>query len=149
MQKLLCISGIDIGQEFKISDGVVTIGRGSNNDIVLIDAEASRNHCELNISGDKIVLNDLGSTNGFTVNNRIRPQDVVLQNGDKVKIGNTILQFYTQPDENDYFLTSTKAKMAKHKLIDEEFRQFTTMKIEQHDTAKTSRAKLDEVTQNS
>jgi len=139
MQKLLCISGIDIGQEYKITSGTVTIGRGSNNDIVIIDAEVSRRHCKLSVDGDQIVLDDQGSTNGFTVNNRIHEESISLKNGDKVKIGNTVLQLYSQPDDNDYIITSTKARMAKHKLIDENFRQFTTKKIEKHETAVTLR----------
>ncbi len=44
------------------------IGRGSENDIVLSDSNVSTNHARLIIDGSEIVIEDLGSTNGTSIN---------------------------------------------------------------------------------
>lgn len=72
---------------------VVTIGRSSrNNDIIVNDGLVSRNHLQIVMddNGNYTVV-DLGSTNGTYVNGQRIYGETVLQPGDEVRIGNTIL----------------------------------------------------------
>lgn len=133
MLKLLCVSGIDIGHEFELNEGTYTIGRGSQCEIIIIDSESSRRHCELTVEDNTVYLCDLKSTNGLTVNENRITEPVVLKNGDSIKIGSTTLQLYTQYEEA-YISSSTKAKIAKPGFIDDEFREFTTRKTSLYDT---------------
>jgi hypothetical protein len=68
-----------------------TIGRGTDCDVVLADAHASRHHARLDVRGGVIVLTDLGSTNGTRVNGR-RVREVVLGVGDRIEVGQTFLR---------------------------------------------------------
>jgi hypothetical protein len=71
----------------------ISIGRGANNDIVLVDNNASREHALLNQNAlGKWRLVDLGSTNGTLVNGRLVDQ-TILRNLDELTIGVTILEF--------------------------------------------------------
>ncbi|MBI5494266.1 MAG: FHA domain-containing protein [Deltaproteobacteria bacterium] len=69
----------------------VSIGRGADNDVVLLDIKVSRRHAVLQCSGAQLRLEDLGSSNGFKFNgNRVR--DAVVRPGDEVIIGGTTLR---------------------------------------------------------
>jgi len=72
-----------------------TIGRGSNNVIVLPDQWMSRNHAMLqSMSTGELVLIDLGSHNGSFVNGRRVSVPVALQHGDQLTFGQTHVDFY-------------------------------------------------------
>jgi FHA domain-containing protein len=73
-----------------------TIGRGSDCEIVLADAHASRHHVRLEVRGGVIVLTDLGSTNGTRVNGH-RVREVVLGVGDRIELGQSTLRV-VQPE---------------------------------------------------
>jgi len=133
MLKLLCVSGIDIGHEFELTEGTYTIGRGSQCDIIVIDSESSRKHCELIVGSNGVFIRDLNSTNGLYLNNKKLTVPLIVNNGDSFKIGSTTFRLYTQC-EGDYIMSSTKAKIAKSAYIDEEFREFTTHKTSLYDT---------------
>jgi hypothetical protein len=73
-----------------LDGGVVTIGRGPENIVVLGDRRASRHHARLHARQGTLVLVDLGSTNGTLVNG-VPIQEVVLGIGDEIRIGDTRL----------------------------------------------------------
>ena len=68
----------------------LTIGRGEDNAIVLRDSRASRHHARIDGRRGSLVLTDIGSTNGSFVNDR-RVDSVALGEGDRIRIGTTIL----------------------------------------------------------
>jgi pSer/pThr/pTyr-binding forkhead associated (FHA) protein len=61
----------------------LTIGRGSECDLVLDEPEMSRKHALIENSGDGIYLRDLGSSNGTFVNG-VQVRDAVLHPGDQL-----------------------------------------------------------------
>jgi transcriptional regulator with GAF, ATPase, and Fis domain len=64
----------------------MTIGKASDNDLVLEDDTVSRHHCELVRTGQGIQVKDLGSTNGTKVEG-IRVQEAILPPGSVLKVG--------------------------------------------------------------
>lgn len=72
---------------------LVTIGRASNNDIVIPDLSISRFHAFLKEPADgRFVLQDAGSTNGTTLNGRSVPRQghgapLDLKGGDTLRFG--------------------------------------------------------------
>ena len=68
----------------------MTIGRARDNDLVLNDTRASRHHARLQARSGSLVLTDLDSTNGTLVNGG-RVSEVVLGDGDRIEIGDSIL----------------------------------------------------------
>jgi Protein of unknown function (DUF3662)/FHA domain len=80
------------GRSVPLTRGEVTIGRLPECDVVVEDPGASRQHARVRRTDDGFVLVDLGSTNGTLVND-VPIQEHVLENGDRITIGETVLEF--------------------------------------------------------
>ena len=75
---------------------VVTIGRSSNNNIVINDGQVSRNHCQIiQDNHGNFRLIDTNSANGTYVNGVRRQGEVHLNQSDIIRIGNTTLPWQT------------------------------------------------------
>jgi adenylate cyclase len=79
-------------QAFNLSGDQATIGRATDNDIVLNDFSVSRRHAFLQKEGGAWILRDNHSTNGVRINDRPVPECAVA-NGDQVTIGTFRLLF--------------------------------------------------------
>jgi len=81
--------------------GVLTLGRGSDCDLILAETQASRRHAELRRAGDRWQIVDLGSTNGTFVGGvRLAPNVArPLRPGDVVTIGSTRLRLIDEPSQ--------------------------------------------------
>ena len=96
MTAFIAREGALAGQRFEL-EGERTIGR-EGADITLDDDQVSRRHARLGVSGDSIVIEDLGSTNGTFVNDRKIEAATVLAPGDTVRIGTTTFAFEAEPE---------------------------------------------------
>jgi len=92
MPVLRATVGADQGQEFKLPFERCTMGRASNNRVVLAEAKASRVHAEVRFENHRFILKDAGSTNGTLRNGQPVTEDV-LAFGDVITIGQTDLLF--------------------------------------------------------
>ena len=79
-----------------IEGTVLTIGRGTDNGLVLDDARVSRHHGRLQARRGTLVYTDTGSTNGTRVNGLV-VDEIVLGPGDRLQLGDTILVVETLP----------------------------------------------------
>jgi len=92
LPRLIVTKGVDEGKQFEVSGEHVGIGRDSSNRIKLHDTEVSRRHAEIVRTAEGYRLIDRGSANGTYVNNQ-SIRDVLLQTGDQIQIGQTILVY--------------------------------------------------------
>jgi hypothetical protein len=67
------------------------IGRGDDNDLVVLDPLVSRHHARLVPRNGRLVLTDLASRNGTRVNGRA-VHDAVLGAGDRIEMGGTVVE---------------------------------------------------------
>ena len=74
------------GERFKLAGPVTTIGRALENDVVLADARVSRFHAELRHENGRVVLHDLGSTNGTRVADE-PVEERELRDGETISLG--------------------------------------------------------------
>jgi hypothetical protein len=79
------------GLDFTVRDSVV-LGRSDQADVKLEDPYASEFHLRLTTRDDRLVLTDLGSTNGTYVNGRRATAPVDLNRGDSVQVGKTVME---------------------------------------------------------
>ncbi len=86
------IYGGELGKRYPIADEV-TIGRGDLNTIVLDLPNVSRNHARIFVDRGACYVEDLGSTNGTTVNEREVETREALANGDLVTTGGAVFKF--------------------------------------------------------
>jgi len=95
---LVILQGQSIGQTVKLDKERTIVGRGSQADLVLRDEIASRQHAEImqlcvETSCFEYYVNDLDSTNGTFLNGAKVTSQQLLQDGDKIKIGNHLVKF--------------------------------------------------------
>ena len=97
MIKLVIRQGPQMGMELLLDRPSVRIGRGPGNDLILEDGQASRNHAEISQQGGQFYIRDMGSMNGTLVNNRRVTASQLLQTGDRIQIGDTVLACEAAP----------------------------------------------------
>ena len=103
------ISGKYQGGEFPLKgDKQLIIGRSSELDIVLVEDMVSRKHAKITITGGKITIEDLGSTNGTFVNGEKVKQHRLKEN-DRILVGTSILKL-VKAGANSPDLTESQVK---------------------------------------
>ena len=90
--RLRVLTGAGADNEVPLTRDVLVLGRASTADVRLDDTGVSRRHAEVRLEGDDVVLVDLGSTNGTTVNGR-PVERVRLTPGDRIELGRTMLVY--------------------------------------------------------
>lgn len=90
--RLRLLAGAGAPNEIPLTTDVLSIGRASTSDVRLDDTGVSRRHAEVRREGDDVVLVDLGSTNGTSVNGRL-VERARLTPGDRIELGRTVLLY--------------------------------------------------------
>ena len=86
------ISGKYQGGEFPVRPGrEIVIGRSSDLDMVLVEDMVSRRHARIDTTSGRIIIQDLGSTNGTFVNGE-KVREMALKEGDRILIGTSIIK---------------------------------------------------------
>ena len=97
--KLIGVDGVVAGLEFPITSSKIIIGRpvpGVEPDVKVNDPYVSRKHAQILFENDKFYIEDLGSTNGTFLNDKLVTGKVVLKDGDIIKLGLAMLKFSLQ-----------------------------------------------------
>lgn len=91
--QLLIENGEHEGMVIPMRDTVVSVGRGPDNTIQIIDQHMSRNHTLLILNNKHWIVRDLGSKNGTLINEQSIESDVRLNHDDVLQIGDTCFRF--------------------------------------------------------
>jgi hypothetical protein len=78
--------------QFELGGALISIGRASDNDVIVDDALVSRHHCQLKLQHGAYGFADLGSRNGSFVNGS-QVNEIALGPGDVIRIGSTEIEF--------------------------------------------------------
>ena len=97
---LIVLAGSAMGEMFKIVRPQNIIGRGQTAHVRMMDDGISREHCEIQVEGDSMILHDLGSTNG-TFCRGLRVDRHILEDGDKILVGSSTVLKFTYHDSLD------------------------------------------------
>jgi len=96
---VLSLDGVVL-REVSLTKDRTTIGRRSHNDVVIDNLAVSGEHAVMIANGDDTYLEDLGSTNGTTVNGQPIKKHL-LQSGDTVEIGKYRLRYQVEGASNE------------------------------------------------
>jgi len=96
---VLSLDGVVL-REVTLTKDRTTIGRRSHNDVVIDNLAVSGEHAVMIAHGEETYLEDLGSTNGTTVNGQPIKKHL-LQSGDTVEIGKYRLRFQIEGQSED------------------------------------------------
>lgn len=91
--RLLCLTGLDLGREFPLVDGVTEVGRGDSVGLRIRDRAVSRRHARIHHGEGKTVIEDLGTSNGIYVGGHKAKGPTELHDGDVIEIGRALLKF--------------------------------------------------------
>ncbi len=87
-----------LGKRFVLDHNPTRVGRGADNQIVLDGNSVSRRHARFEHRANQWLVVDEGSTNGTYCNDEQIAREMVLKNGDRVKIGPAIFKFLSGAD---------------------------------------------------
>lgn len=105
------IHGPELGKKYTLQETEFTIGREEGNHIVVDLDNVSRRHAMIIRKQGRMLVKDLGSTNGTYLNDQEVTQETPLRSGDLIKVGGSIFKFLTgdnvelQYHETIYMLT--------------------------------------------
>ncbi len=116
---------------------IITLGRDKNNDIVLDDLKASRNHAMVRCLGhDNYYLIDGGSSNGTFLNAKRIALPSLLKDGDVITLGSSNISFsqvaHDSADDFDEDMAQTvmikpSVEVTKFVILVSDIRGFTTI----------------------
>lgn len=86
----------DRGERFVVTPTGLKIGRTDPSDLILAHAGVSREHCLVELSGDKLRVTDLNSTNGTFIDNDRIEGSAILAVGSVLRVGNVLLEHEVQ-----------------------------------------------------
>ncbi len=96
---LTVISGPEKGATFKLVSGRITIGRGSDNTIIVKDdPKISRNHAQLNVARDGVEISDVSGRNKIYINGQ-EVKSSALSSGAVIQLGETKFRFTSSAGE--------------------------------------------------
>jgi diguanylate cyclase (GGDEF)-like protein len=100
---LVVIFGLDrLGKRFPLERDM-TVGRDPDVEISLENNDLSRRHALFAQRRGAWTVTDLGSTNGTLVNDRLATGEVVLTDGDLIKVGGVILKYLAGGNVESHF----------------------------------------------
>jgi Nif-specific regulatory protein len=103
--RLTAIAGPLKGMVFTLTEEEVSIGRESSNGLCIADSSVSRRHCTIKREGEAFTIFDMESLNSTFVND-LPIKERLLQHGDRIKIGDSLLLFHLR--DTDISTSSTR-----------------------------------------
>lgn len=85
------VEGEEVGRQVALT-GSLEIGRDHSMALAIDDPEASRRHASVTLRDGRVLVEDLGSTNGTYVNDRPIHTALPIVAGDRVRVGLTVFE---------------------------------------------------------
>lgn len=98
---LTVLLGGSSGHRYRIPEAGGVIGRAQNAEVRIRDEGVSRRHARLWREGEAVYIDDLGSRNGTFVNGEELAAPRVLEEGDKLQVGASVVLRFAHHDELD------------------------------------------------
>jgi len=84
-------------RRIELGEGETVLGRSRSAGVQVEDASVSRHHAVLSLSAGRVTVRDLGSSNGTQVNGATIDGERVLEDGDRVSLGESDFVFRSTP----------------------------------------------------
>ena len=94
---LIVRRGAEPGRIYSLNRQSITVGRTTQNDVLLASNTVSRQHCRIDWADGHYRLEDLRSSNGTRLNGA-EVQTAQLHHGDLIELGDQLLEFSTTPE---------------------------------------------------
>ncbi len=116
-QLIASVKGVEVKHVF-LKKERTTLGRKAGNDIVLDTMVVSGQHCAFDLEGvADVYLEDLGSTNGTCVNDRMIKERTRLHDGDVIAIGPYRIKYLQASEEPSSFFGTQTMQLEGRELL--------------------------------
>lgn len=105
--ELKVIGGTHAGELIPLAKQRFLIGRGDDCQLRPASEQVSRNHCAFSIDDYTVRLRDLGSTNGTYVNDERLHGEVILKQGDRVRVGSLHFEMQISQEQVEHDQAAT------------------------------------------
>lgn len=113
--ELFVVEGPDAGRSFALGPQSV-IGRDPTAAINLVDEEVSRRHALITVGEGRVIVEDLGSSNGTLIDSHPIVEETDLQPGQRLGVGQTVLELrIREPIGDPEDLKATKVNLPELK----------------------------------
>ncbi|MEX1667714.1 FHA domain-containing protein [Zhongshania guokunii] len=102
----LKLVSLDGNEAYAIGMDSVVIGRDSDSDVTIAKDLLSRRHAKLSYVDNRWMLEDLGSTNGTYINNRLLNRPTEVKSGDVIKFGEAAYYLKSAAEEERTIVAS-------------------------------------------
>jgi len=76
-----------LNKEFELKDGQTSIGRTIGCDIIIDDVSMSRKHAMITVSAGKVMIKDLGSSNGTSIDKKRISSEIEITPSSNIRLG--------------------------------------------------------------
>lgn len=125
---------------YRLDRMTVTVGRETDNDVILQDAEVSRHHLRIVLTEDGYIIEDLNTMNGTYINERRLLTRRLLRPSDVIRIGKSLQVWFTS-DPQRLLDQLASGETVNHKEHDEDTQ---TRRLEPEELRKTKRLRAPE-----
>jgi EmrB/QacA subfamily drug resistance transporter len=98
--ELRVVEGPETGRTISLSASGI-VGRDPSTEFAISDEEMSRRHARVVVTDGDVTVEDLGSLNGTFVNGKRLSDPHQLKPGDRIKLGNTVMELVAPPPDDD------------------------------------------------
>lgn len=122
MSNLTIMTGEQAGTNFELSNRPLSVGRDPSRDIQILDLKVSRKHAIIRFNETAHVIAPTKAMNGLMINGKAIENETVLNEGDEIMLGNTVIRFSKIQSDDD----ATNA-VHHRKVADRQARDAKTM----------------------
>lgn len=122
MWSIRVLTGPQKGQIYDLKLGKNIFGRGSDCDFKVTSVGISKEHCEVHVYKDKMIVIDLRSSNGTFVNG-VKVQNSKIGLGDKISLFDVIMDIIPKPEIRPVTALKKKSSSKKHRSQSESHQQ--------------------------
>ncbi len=121
MPSLLITAGPETGREIDVPPGGIVIGRQAGVDVLLMGANVSRRHARVFLRDGAVMVEDLGSSNGTTINDKPVKGPQLMGVHDTLRLGvhHLRLSVAKSPDAEFTIHRKTRANLSNPELFSE------------------------------
>jgi diguanylate cyclase (GGDEF)-like protein len=100
---LVQYSGANLGRRYMLDEQRMVIGRSPDSQIVINEQCVSRQHAQCLRVNEKVVIEDLGSSNGTYLNDEKLTNKQTLKDGDIIRLGTIVFKYFSHDNIENVF----------------------------------------------
>jgi len=117
MPNLTIMTGDQAGTSFELAQRPLSVGRDPSRDIQILDLKVSRKHAIIRPNSAEHAIAPTKAMNGLLINGEATEEETVLNEGDEITMGTTVLRF-SKMTSNEYTNAVHERKVADRQARD-------------------------------